>query len=102
MTRPSIAIIVTTYDQPDYLARVLRALSAQCHAPHEVIIADDGSGEATRRVFEHWAATQQFSTRHVWHEKQGFRRARILNAAIARAESEYIVFLDGDTIPHPS
>ena len=31
----------------------------------------------------------------------GFRRARILNQAIARAQSDYLVFLDGDTVPHP-
>ena len=38
---------------------------------------------------------------HVWQPHEGFRRARILNQAIARARSEYLVFLDGDTLPHP-
>lgn len=98
---PEVALIVNTYNQPDYLARVLRAVSAQTGAPDEVVLADDGSDAETRRVFGEWAATQPFRTTHAWHEKNGFRRSRILNLAISRVRSDYLVFLDGDTIPHP-
>ena len=48
-----------------------------------------------------WAKRQSFRCEHVWQEKQGFRRSRILNRAIAAARSEYLVFLDGDSVPHP-
>jgi glycosyltransferase involved in cell wall biosynthesis len=99
--KPTVALILNTYDQPDYLARVLRAISAQHDVPDEVLLADDGSGVETRRVFEQWAAAQPRLTRHVWHEKDGFRRARILNKTIASARSDYVIFLDGDSIPHP-
>ena len=99
--KPTVALIVNTYNQPDYLARVLRAISSQHLPPNEVILADDGSGEETQNVFRKWAAAQSFVSRHVWQEKEGFRRARILNAAIAETRSDYMVFLDGDTIPHP-
>jgi GT2 family glycosyltransferase len=37
--------------------------------------------------------------KHVWHEDQGFRKTRILNAAVALAEGDYVVFLDGDCLP---
>ena len=53
-------------------------------------------------VFEDWAAKQSFPSNRVWQEHAGFRRARILNLAIARAASAYLVFLDGDTVPHPA
>ena len=98
---PRIALIVNTYNQPDYLARVLKAISAQSAPADEVVLADDGSDEETRRVFTQWAAAQPFHTSHAWHEKNGFRRSRILNVAISRARSDYLVFVDGDTIPHP-
>lgn len=99
--KPSVALIVNTYNQPDYLDRVLRAVSRQRIPAAEVFLADDGSDDETRRVFEKWASAQRFVARHVWHGKNGFRRSRILNVAIARARSDYLVFLDGDTIPHP-
>jgi glycosyltransferase involved in cell wall biosynthesis len=98
---PSLGLIVNTFNQPEYLGRVLRAISKLTHSPQEVLLADDGSEDETRQVFNSWAKAQSFRAEHVWQEHQGFRRARILNEAIARARNKYLVFLDGDTIPHP-
>ena len=99
---PSLALVVNTFNQPDYLLRLLKALSRQTQLPQEVVLADDGSDDQTRAVFEGWAAHQSFTCSRVWQEHTGFRRARILNSAIARATSAYLVFLDGDTVPHPA
>jgi glycosyltransferase involved in cell wall biosynthesis len=96
-----LALIVNTADQPEYLRRVLRAIDAQSSLPEEVLLADDGSRDDTREVFARWMPRPNQRREHVWQEKAGFRRARILNMAIAQARSEYIVFLDGDTVPHP-
>lgn len=98
---PRIALIVNTADQPEYLSRVLHGIETLSVLPGEVLLADDGSGEPTRKVFKEWSAAKSCATAHVWQKKEGFRRARILNQAIARARSDYLVFLDGDTIPHP-
>src|ERR1700730_2775725 len=98
---PKIGLIINTWNQPEYLGRVLRAVSAQSARLDEVLLADDGSGEQTKEVFTKWGAAQSLSHTHVWQQHQGFRRARILNQAIARARSQYLVFLDGDTVPHP-
>ncbi len=65
------------------------------------MLADDGSDDATRVAFEGWAAKRSFPCSRVWQEHAGFRRARILNLAISKARSTYLVFQDGDTIPHP-
>ena len=99
--KPTVALIVNTFNQADYLSRVLQAVAHQQEPPDEVILADDGSAEETRLIFRQWAVNQPFAAQHVWHEKEGFRRSRILNAAIAESRSDYLVFLDGDTIPHP-
>lgn len=99
--KPTITLIINTYNQADYLARVLRAVSRQRDLPDEVIIADDGSGGETRLVFQQWSAGQPFAARHIWQKNEGFRRSHILNAAIADSHSQYLVFLDGDTVPHP-
>ena len=98
---PALALVVNTFNQPDYLLRLLNALNRQTQLPHEVVLADDGSDDPTRAAFEGWAVKQSFACARVWQEHTGFRRARILNLAIARASSAYLVFQDGDTIPHP-
>ena len=53
----------------------------------------------TRDVVEKWAKQAPFAVKHAWHEDQGFRKTRILNAAVALAEGDYVVFLDGDCLP---
>jgi glycosyltransferase involved in cell wall biosynthesis len=98
---PTLALVINTFNQPDYLARVLNAVSRQSSLPDEVLLADDGSGDATKAAFEAWRGKQSFRCEHVWQEHQDFRRSRILNRAIAAARGDYLVFLDGDTVPHP-
>jgi glycosyltransferase involved in cell wall biosynthesis len=99
--KPAVALIISTYDQPDYLRRVLRAVSGQVAPPAEVLVADDGSDERAAGVFQEWAGAQSCRSEHLWQAHEGFRKGRILNEAIARARAEYLVFLDGDTVPHP-
>jgi glycosyltransferase involved in cell wall biosynthesis len=99
--KPTVALIISTYDMANYLGRILQAISAQDSQPDEVLLADDGSGEETRNVFQAWGAKQSFRTEHIRQTHDGFRKSRILNQAIARAKSDYLIFLDGDTLPHP-
>jgi glycosyltransferase involved in cell wall biosynthesis len=96
-----IALVINTFEQPDYLARVLAAVTRQSRPPDEVLLADDGSGPPTRELFAHWSAQQKFRSAHLWQAHEDFRRARILNETIAAARGDYLVFLDGDTVPHP-
>ncbi|MBJ6725945.1 glycosyltransferase family 2 protein [Geomesophilobacter sediminis] len=97
----SVGVIVSTYNSPAYLARVLEGYRLQSRYPDELIVADDGSGPETAQVVEEFAARAPFPVRHVWHEDNGFRLAEIRNRAIARAESDYLIFTDGDCVPHP-
>ncbi len=101
MTAGRLSLIINTYEQPQYLARVLAALAQQSSLPDEVIVADDGSSEETREVIGRWSSGNLVTSAHLWQKHEGFRRARILNQAIARAGGDYLVFLDGDTVPHP-
>lgn len=97
--RMKIAVVMTTYETPDALDRVLQAYSFQTRLPDEIIVADDGSGESTRHVIEKWRAKVSFPIQQVWQENKGYRRSRILNMAIARAKADYLIFTDGDCLP---
>jgi glycosyltransferase involved in cell wall biosynthesis len=98
----TLSLVINTFNQPDYLGRALNAVSRQSCLPDEVLLADDGSENETKMVFSQWRAGQSFRCEHVWQEHQGFRRARILNLTIVTTRGDYLVFLDGDTIPHPN
>jgi glycosyltransferase involved in cell wall biosynthesis len=96
-----ISVIVATYNRPDALNAVLRGLSRQTDRDFEVIVADDGSGPATKQAIFSWRAHFGVRLRHVWHEDHGFRLAEIRNRAILACSGRYCVFLDGDCIPRP-
>jgi glycosyltransferase involved in cell wall biosynthesis len=95
--RPTISLILNTYENPLALEKVLRALSRQTDASAQIIVADDGSGPATGEVVRSFR--EKLRIMHCRQQHEGFRRSVILNKAIAESTSEYLVFLDGDSVP---
>jgi glycosyltransferase involved in cell wall biosynthesis len=100
MSRPRLSLIISTYNRPDVLAKCFAGVDLQSTPPDEVLIADDGSKQPTRDLIETWAKTRPFPVKHVWHEDSGFRKTAILNRAVAAATGDYLVFTDGDCVPH--
>ncbi len=95
-----LSIIITTYNRPDALNAVLQGFAAQSKKNFELIIADDGSGDTTKKLIKQWQ--KQLPIQHVWHEDCGFRAAGIRNKAVVKCQYDYIVFIDGDCIPRPN
>ncbi len=98
MSAPKISLIISTYESPAALEKVLQGVASQSQRPEEVLLADDGSGPVTRAMIEGWQT--RLGLRHIWHEDRGFRKTIILNQALAAASGDYIVLLDGDCVPH--
>lgn len=97
-----ISVIVPTYNRPKALKLCLLSLAKQSVLPHEVLIADDGSGPETQnmvKTLQH-DLTEVFPIKHVWHEDDGFRKPRILNETVRQASGDYLIFIDGDCIAH--
>lgn len=99
--RKHLSLIVTTYERADALRLVLESVLAQGVPPGELIVADDGSGEATRQVVNDVARRAAFPVRHCWREHRGFRLAEMRNRAIAATTGRYVVVVDGDLVLHP-
>ncbi len=94
-----ISVIVTTYNRPDALKRVLEGLRHQTVLPDEVIVADDGSAPNTSELVRNLIKDSPYLLHHVWQEDRGFRAARIRNKAVLQSRGDYLISLDGDCIP---
>ena len=94
-----VSIIITTYNHPRWLERVLWGYRFQTHQRLEIVVADDGSDEATRQTIEAMREKTGLTIRHIWHEDDGFRKCEILNKAILAATHPYLIFTDGDCVP---
>lgn len=94
-----VSVIITTYNKPHYLERVIEGYLAQTRPPDEIVVADDGSTKETARLVERMRARAGVRIEHVWHEDRGFRAAAIRNIAVARSSGEYLLLCDDDSIP---
>lgn len=97
----SCSLLISTYNTPGALTLCLQSVLRQTVKPREILIADDGSGEATRAVIDDFREKADLPVLHIWQQDKGFRKSRILNKTIAASTAEYIIQIDGDVILHP-
>lgn len=94
-----VSVIISTYNYPEWLEKVLHGFRFQTWKDFELVIADDGSGPETRALIDRFRTASGLSVIHVWQPDEGFQKSRILNKAIVASTSGYLVFTDGDCIP---
>lgn len=97
--KPNISVIVSTYNNPEWLQKVIYGFVNQDYLTFELIIADDGSTEETRLLLQKMQSEVPFVIRHVWHPDNGFQKTKILNKALLECTTDYVIMTDGDCIP---
>jgi len=98
MAKPSISVIISTYNSEAWLEKVLWSYEVQTFKDFEIVIADDGSKQPTFDLIDKMKALVHYDITHVWHEDNGFQKTIILNKAILASSANYLVFTDGDCI----
>jgi glycosyltransferase involved in cell wall biosynthesis len=91
------SVIVPTRDRAGYLSAALESLIAQDLGPgsYEVVVVDDGPGEATRAATQAAAERSHVPVRYVEREgAPGLNSAR--NTGIAASTAPFVVFVDDD------
>ena len=96
----SVSVIISFYNHIHYLKLLLAGFDRQTFKDFEVIIADDGSRKQVVQQIEEIMNDYSFPIRHLWQEDKGFRKNKIYNTAIMAASSDFLIFIDGDCIPH--
>jgi len=99
MNKIDTSIIISTYNSPRWLEKVLIGYNNQSYQFFEIVIADDGSGQETLDLIESIQSKLFYPIVHVWHEDNGFQKSQILNKAIQKCSTPYIIMSDGDCIP---
>ena len=101
MDQPLVSLIISFYNKIMLLEYVLAALERQSFKNFEVIIADDGSTQEVVEAINALKENYSFPIKHIWHEDNGWQKNVILNKAVLASRCDYLIFIDGDCIPHP-
>jgi len=97
----SLAVVISTYNQPDFLRLTLEGYRRQTDSNFSIYIADDGSTPETAQTIQHMQANFPVAIKHLWQTDDGFRKARIHNRTISRINETHTLLTDGDCIPLP-
>ena len=91
---PLVAVLISSKDRPDELARTLRELRRQDYPALELVVIDDGSKESLEPV-----------VRRVWPQARFLRHMRAAGQSQRRSEGfhlsqgRYVLQLDDDSAP---
>jgi len=93
------SIIIAIYKDIEALHCILLGLVRQTEKRFEIILTEDGCDPAVASYIEH-DAPKSLGLTHLHQEDTGFRKTRAVNQAISHSKADYLIFLDGDCIPH--
>ncbi len=95
-----LSVVIATRDRAAFLDRAIASLRDQLTGRRfELIVADNGSSDATAETIALWQAKAEFPIRSVYVAQPNRGKAR--NAAIALASGELVLFVDDDVqLPH--
>ncbi len=99
LTNPKLSVIIPAHNQCQVLKKVLAGLERQTcsHYAFEAVIVDDGSVDNTAQFLHEFCLKSQLNLKVVKGKGEGAGATR--NLGLKNASGEYILFLDGDTIP---
>ena len=89
-----LSVIVPVYRVEPYLAKCLDSILAQDVPDMEILVVDDGSPDQCYAIMEDYAQRYPAQVRIFRKPNGGLSDAR--NFGLARAEGDYIAFVDSD------
>ena len=92
-----VSVIIVNWNGERFLDRCLSALLAQTVAPHEIILVDNASSDASLDIVRRFPSLRLLAQ----NENLGFARGNNLAIKAAAAESEWIALLNPDAFPEP-
>jgi peptidoglycan/xylan/chitin deacetylase (PgdA/CDA1 family) len=103
VSKPRITVIIPLFNAEATIKETLDSVSRQTLQDYEIIVVDDGSTDASRKVVDELAGKSSGRItvlEHAGNVNRGLSLSR--NLALAHATGEMIVFLDSDDTIHPS
>lgn len=93
-----VSLVISVYKNTEALKVVLDGLRFQSYQNFEVVITEDGESEAMALFVNQYDQTRPLL--HLTQPDEGWRKNKALNNAIRKSTGDYLIFIDGDCVPH--
>jgi GT2 family glycosyltransferase len=93
-----ISLIISVYKDIESLLVILEALRFQTYRDFEIVISEDGEWPAMKNFIEAYQHPNPIL--HLTQPDVGWRKNQALNNAVRKSSGDYLVFIDGDCVPH--
>jgi cellulose synthase/poly-beta-1,6-N-acetylglucosamine synthase-like glycosyltransferase len=94
----TVALIISVYKDVNNLRVILDALKFQTYSNFEIVISEDGNNEAMKLFVDSYPFINPI--KHITQIDEGWRKNKSLNNAIRSSSADYLIFIDGDCVPH--
>lgn len=94
MTRPTVSIVIPTYNRKDELPRAIHSVIEQSYFDWEIVLIDDGSTDGTDKIAADY--TQLLGDRFVYLHQKNSGCCSARNKGIEISRGKFIAFLDSD------
>jgi glycosyltransferase involved in cell wall biosynthesis len=95
-----VSVLVLTYNQQDFVRDTIASIRSQTYRDLEIVVADDGSTDATPQLIQAAAAADARIVPVLSPANRGIPGN--FNAGLARCTGEFIAYLGGDDLMLPT
>jgi GT2 family glycosyltransferase len=93
-----VSLIISVYKDVESLKTILEALKFQTHQGFEIVISEDGESPGMKAFLDQYRHPNKIV--HSTQPDVGWRKNQALNQAVRKSNSDYLIFIDGDCVPH--
>ena len=98
--RPILSVILPVYNCENYVVQAINCILNQTFDDFELLIADDGSSDASKRIIDNYAG--QDSRIRVSHNSKNCGKVSTVNRLLGLCKGDYITVHDSDDFSHPN
>lgn len=95
MPGPTVAVIVTCYNQERFIRQALDSILAQSQAPNEIVVIDGFSQDRSVAVISEWIEENDATITFIAHDRN-YGLCATLNQAMRAITSDFVVTVYGD------
>lgn len=97
--KPLVSVVIPTYNRTQQTIAAIESVAAQTYPELEIIVVDDGSIDGSNEAIQQFINQRKNACHQILYFSQPNQGASIArNAGIAKAQGEYIAFLDSDDL----